>query len=229
MINRLKIKAIALDVDGTITDKTRRICSNAVKVIFKAEKMGIPVIIVTGNILCATNMISILLGTTGGQVAENGGVIKFQGEKKVLGNIKECQRAYEYLKTKFNINKVEFSDQRVSEVAIRREIEEEVVKEALKDFNVEIYDTKFAIHLTDPLVDKGSSLRIIAESRGWQTSEIMAVGDGENDISFLKVAGLKVAVNNADDQLKSIADYITLKPYGDGVAEAVNKFIFNLD
>lgn len=229
MIDKQKIKAIALDVDGTITDKTRRICLNAVKVIFKAENNGIPVIIVTGNILCATKMLSIMLGTTGGLVVENGGVIEYHGEKRVLGNIGECQRAYEYLKTKFKVNKVEFSDQRVSEVAIRREIEEEVVKEALKDFNVEIYDTKFAIHLTDPLVDKGSSLRIIAESRGWQTSEIMAVGDGENDISFLKVAGLKVAVNNADDQLKSIADYITLKPYGDGVAEAVNKFIFNLD
>jgi phosphoglycolate phosphatase (TIGR01487 family) len=228
LINEQKIKAIALDVDGTITDKTRRICLNAVKVIFKAENNGIPVIIVTGNILCATKMISIMLGTTGGLVAENGGVIECQGEKRVLGNIDECQRAYEYLKTKYKVNKVEFSD-RESEVAIRREIEEQVVKEALKEFNVEIYDTKFAIHLTDPLVDKGYSLKILAKSRGWQTSEIMAVGDSENDISFLKVAGVKVAVNNADDQLKKIADYVTRKSYGDGVAEAVNKFIFKMD
>lgn len=224
-----EIKAIALDVDGTITDKNRKICLNAIKAIFRAEDKGIPVIIVTGNIMCATKMISTLLGTTGGLIAENGGVIEYLGEKKILGNIKECQRAYKYLSRKFEINKVEFSDQRVSEVAIRRNIKEEVVKDTLKDFNVEIYDTKFAIHLTDPSVDKGSSLEILAANMGVEKDKIMAIGDSENDIQFLKVVGLKIAVNNADEGLKDIADYVTNKSYGDGVAEAFEKFIFSID
>ena len=53
------------------------------------------------------------------------------------------------------------------------------------------------------------------------------IGDGENDVEFLQVAGLKVAVNNAASELKAMADYVTHKPYGDGVAEAVYKFILN--
>lgn len=220
-----KIKAIALDVDGTITDNTRKICISAIKSIKQVEEIGIPVIIVTGNILCSTKMISIMLGTTGGMVAENGGVIKYGDEQRVLGNIKECERAYEYLKTKYPVNKVEFSDQRISEVAIGRNIKEETVKNRLKDFNVKVYDSKFAIHITDPSVDKGSSLKLLANCINVKTEEIMAIGDGENDIEFLQVAGLKVAVNNADDELKAIADYVTWKPYGDGVAEAVSKFI----
>lgn len=220
-----KIKAIATDVDGTITDNSRKLCVNAVKSINQAEKKGIPVIIVTGNILCATKMLAIMLGTTGGLVSENGGVIEYQREKKILGDIKKCEEAYQYLKTKHPIFKVEFSDQRISEVAIERTIKEEVVKDVLEDFDVEVYDTKFAIHLTDPSVDKGSSLKMLASKMGIKPEEIMATGDSENDIEFLEVAGLKVAVNNADEALKEKADYVTRKKYGDGFAEAVEKFV----
>ncbi|MEN6591816.1 MAG: phosphoglycolate phosphatase, partial [Methanobacterium sp.] len=204
-----ELKAIALDVDGTMTDSSRKICISAIEAISEAENNGIPVIIVTGNILCAAKMLAIMLDTTGGVVSENGGVIEYKGERKLLGNIEECQRAYEYLKTKYPVQKVEFSDERISEVAIERNIKEELVKETLKDFNVEIYDTKFAIHLTDPSVDKGSSLKALAAYNGVKTGEIMAIGDSENDIEFLEVAGLKVAVNNADEELKAIADYVT--------------------
>jgi len=220
-----KIKAIAMDVDGTITDNSRKICINAIKAINQAEKKGIPVIIVTGNILCATKMLAILLGTTGGLVSENGGVIEYQKDKKILGDIKKCEEAFQYLKTIYPVYKVEFSDQRISEVAIERNIKEESVKDILKDFDVEIYDTKFAIHLTDPSVDKGSSLMKLASCMNLDTEEIMAIGDSENDIEFLQVVGLKVAVNNADEELKEIADYVTSKPYGDGFAEAVRKFL----
>jgi len=204
-----EIKALALDVDGTITDNSRKICVSAIQAISKAEEKGIPAIIVTGNILCAAKMLTIMLGTTGGVVSENGGVIEYNGEKKLLGNIAECQRAFEYLKTKYPVQKVEFSDERISEVAIIRNIKEEIVKETLKDFNVKIYDTRFAIHLTDPSVDKGKSLKMLAAHNGVKTDDIMAIGDSENDIEFLEVAGLKVAVNNADDELKAIADYVT--------------------
>lgn len=220
-----ELKAIALDVDGTITDNSRKICVSAIGAITQAEENGIPVMIVTGNILCAAKMLAIMLGTTGGLVSENGGVIEYKGEKKLLGSIEECQRAFEYLKTKYPVRKVEFSDERISEVAIERNIKEELVKETLKDFNVEIYDTKFAIHLTDPSVDKGTSLEILAAHNGVKTEEIMAIGDSENDIEFLEVAGLKVAVNNADEELKAEADYITSGTHGDGVAEAIYKFI----
>lgn len=220
-----QLKAVALDVDGTITDETRRLCVNAVNAIYQAENIGIPIIFVTGNVMCAAKTITILLGTTGGLVAENGGVIELQGRKKILGNITECENAYEFLNSKFAVKKVEFSDQRVSEVAIERTIPEKLVKETVKDFNVVVYDTKFAIHLTDPSVNKGSSLEKIATDLGLKTNEILAVGDSENDIEFLKVAGVKVAVNNADEELKDIANYITEKPYGDGVAEAIERFI----
>ena len=95
----------------------------------------------------------------------------------------------------------------------------------LKDFDVVVYDSKFAIHITDPLVNKGTSLIKVAEDIGIKPSEILAVGDSENDIEFLSAAGVKVAVSNSDKELKDIADYVTSNPHGNGVKEAVERYI----
>ena len=53
----------------------------------------------------------------------------------------------------------------------------------------------------------------------------MAVGDSENDEEFLKETGLKIAVANADDALKEMSDYTCKKRFGDGVKEAIEKFV----
>ena len=100
----------------------------------------------------------------------------------------------------------------------------ESIKDVLKDHPVKIYDSKFAIHITDPQVNKGSSLLKVAGALGIKPEEI-AVGDSGNDIEFLSAAGLKVAVSNADNELKDIADYVAKKAHGDGFKEAVERFI----
>lgn len=219
------MKAIAVDIDGTITDEKRKICVSAINALRKAEARGYPVILVTGNILCAAKMGAIMVGTSGGIVAENGGVVQTCKKDEVIGNIKKIKPAYEFLKSKHDVEKVEFSDLRISEIAIRRTIDVNIVKETVKDFDVEVYDTKFALHLTDPKVNKGKSLEIVASDMGISLDEIMAIGDSENDLEFLEVAGFKVAVANADKELKENTDYVAVKSYGDGTAEAIKKFI----
>jgi phosphoglycolate phosphatase (TIGR01487 family) len=221
----ISIKALALDVDGTITDDKRRLCPGALEAIRKVENQGVPVIIVTGNILCSTKTISILLGTTGGLVAENGGVIEYEGEISVLGNLEKCEKAFHHLRKIYDVKKVEYSAARVSEIALERSLPVAKVKEALKNWDIEVYDTQFALHLTDPAVNKGLSLIKVAKSMNIKPEEIMAVGDSENDLEFLEQVGWKVAVANSDPELKIKADYVTKKPYGDGVKEAVGRFL----
>ena len=219
------IKAVALDVDGTITDKSRRGCISAIETIYKVETMGIPIIIATGNILCFTKALSIFLATSGGLVVENGGVIESRGSREVLGNFAKCQNAYNHLKSELPVEKVQNSNLRISEIAITRKFPVNVIKEVLEGFDVEVYDSKFAIHITDPSVNKGSSVIKVAADIDVSPGEILAVGDSENDIEFLSAAGIKVAVSNANQELKDIADYVTSKPHGDGVREAVEKYI----
>lgn len=52
----------------------------------------------------------------------------------------------------------------------------------------------------------------------------MAVGDGYNDLDMLNYAGLGVVVANAREEIKRCADYVTMA-YGDGVVEALEKFV----
>lgn len=240
-MNKSKIKAIAVDIDGTITDSNRKICISAIEAIRAAEKIGIPTIIVTGNIFFYATATATLIGTTGGIVAENGGVISEVDSEgiekiKVLGNFQKTAKAFKYLDSEvkkkykdYELKKVDDSESRLSEIAIYRTIDEEILKNILKEspekFGVEVYDTQFAIHITDINVNKGSSLENVAKKSGFNVDEIMGIGDSENDIEFLKVCGLKVAVANADKILKETADYVCKNEYGDGVKEAIEKFI----
>lgn len=226
------MKAIALDIDGTITNYTRKVCISAIKAIREAENVGVPVILATGNNITYTQTTSTIIGCSGGSIAENGGVISkspYPGDFKVLGDKDKCENAFNHLKKElegqYPINLTYDSDIRISEIAIDRTFSGDIAREILKDFDIAVYDTGFALHFSDPNVSKGKGLEILANEKKIKTEDILAVGDSENDIPLINSAGIKVAVDNADNKLKNVADYITKEKYGDGVLEAINKFI----
>ena len=72
--------------------------------------------------------------------------------------------------------------------------------------------------------DKGSALMRLADALGIDRGETMAFGDGENDISMLRMAGLGVAMDNAQEPVKKAADYITGSNNDSGVASAIRRF-----
>lgn len=74
---------------------------------------------------------------------------------------------------------------------------------------------------------KGAALKFLAEHINCDLSETIAIGDAWNDREMVQVAGLGIAMGNAVQPLKELADFITLSNNEDGVAYAINKFIFN--
>ncbi len=74
-------------------------------------------------------------------------------------------------------------------------------------------------------VDKGRGLQRLADLFGVSIEETMAVGDSQNDIDMLKAAGLSVTMENAHDEIKKIAGYVTASNDEDGVAQAIEKFV----
>ena len=81
------------------------------------------------------------------------------------------------------------------------------------------------INILAPEVSKGKALEVLASHLGIPLPEVIAVGDGTNDISLLATAGLGIAMGNAHDEVKRIADYITLDVDHSGLAAAINKFL----
>ena len=71
---------------------------------------------------------------------------------------------------------------------------------------------------------KSAGIRKFLEEQGLDRSEIMAFGDGENDIDMLKFAGIGVAMGNADDAVKAAADYVTDSIDNDGIEKALRHF-----
>ncbi len=81
------------------------------------------------------------------------------------------------------------------------------------------------INLVDPGVSKGRALEALASHLGISLTEVIAIGDGTNDISLLSCAGLAIAMGNAPDEVKAVADYITLDVEHSGLAAAIERFL----
>lgn len=81
------------------------------------------------------------------------------------------------------------------------------------------------VNVLAPEVSKGEALAALASHLGVSLDEVIAIGDGTNDIPLLTSAGLAIAMGNAPDELKAVADYITLDIDHSGVAAAINKFL----
>lgn len=76
---------------------------------------------------------------------------------------------------------------------------------------------------------KATALKYLADMFDIKREEIMCCGDSPNDGEMLKMAGVAVAVANAADIIKEIADYHTDSNDDCGVAKAVERFVLNKD
>ena len=74
-------------------------------------------------------------------------------------------------------------------------------------------------------VDKGTGLSALAAYLKITPAEVMAVGDGENDLAMLRYAGLSVAMGNACDAVKKTARVVTESNDEDGLAKAVDRVL----
>ncbi len=182
------IKAVAIDIDGTLTDENRRLDLGAVAKARELEEQGLPVILATGNILCITEATSFFIGTTGPLIAENGGIVTYQKteETSYFGDIEKVREAFNVLEQKLKVKKVMMSELRKTEIAIYRDVPVEEVRKVLAGFDVGIVDTKFAIHIKDSRVNKGEALKEAARMMGIGVSEIAAIGDSEGDREMLE-------------------------------------------
>jgi Cof subfamily protein (haloacid dehalogenase superfamily) len=74
-------------------------------------------------------------------------------------------------------------------------------------------------------VSKGSGLEFLAERMGFSADRTVAFGDGENDVELLEWAGYGVAVENAHERVKAVADWICGPAVDEPVADAIDAIL----
>lgn len=82
----------------------------------------------------------------------------------------------------------------------------------------------YFLEITPKGIDKGSSLDVLLNHIGMDRSDLVTVGDGMNDVSMLRIAGLGVAMGNARQEVKNAADFVTLSNDEDGIAYMIEQF-----
>ncbi len=83
----------------------------------------------------------------------------------------------------------------------------------------------FFLEVVPEFIDKGNTLGVLVEKLSIGVDEVIAIGDGRRDFSMLQLAGLGIAMGNAQKSVQACADYVTETNDNDGVAVAVQKFI----
>ncbi len=102
----------------------------------------------------------------------------------------------------------------------------ELVRKAVENLPVSIaYTEKQSIEISPKGISKASGLEKLCEYLGITLAESIAVGDGDNDLEILKVAGLAVAMGNSNKNVLTTADVVVKDNDNGGCAQAVRDYL----
>ena len=267
---QIPYRAIALDLDGTLTNHEKVVTPKTRKALLKAAAKGAVIILASGRPTYGIEPVAecLELQKRGGYILSyNGGNIvnAKTGEKlfsqflpdevipELYAYAKEHGHALlgyagneiitempddQYVKeesriNKMNIRKVDNLFESLEphptkllmtgDPTLMLKAEEELV-EKLGDRMDIFRSAPFFLELVPKGIDKAKSLTRLLTKINLTPADLIAFGDGYNDLSMLKLAGMGVAMENAAPEVRAEADYVTLSNEEDGVAAALTHF-----
>lgn len=128
-------------------------------------------------------------------------------------------RAPEEMAASNSYNKMMMIDEEsVLDAAIAR-----LPKQVNQDYTL-LRSEPFYLEVLNKKASKGKAVKALAEHLNIERKHIMAIGDSGNDIDLVDFAGIGVAMENATDEVKAVADIITASNNDHGVAQAINAY-----
>lgn len=269
-MNHLPYRAIALDLDGTLTNHDKVVTPKTRETLLQAEAEGVVIILASGRPTYGIEPVAecLELDKRGGYILSyNGGnIVNAKTGEKLFAQFlpdevipilyryaKEKNHALlgyagneiitempddQYVKeesriNKMNIRKVENLFEALEphptkllmtgDPADMLKAENEL-SEILGDRMDIFRSAPFFLELVPKGIDKAKSLLRLLSKINLTPADMIAFGDGYNDLSMLKLAGMGVAMQNAAPEVRAEADYITLSNEEDGVAAALEHF-----
>jgi phosphoglycolate phosphatase len=223
----MKKKTFAVDIDGTITENGGgRIHLDALESLRRLTNMGHDVIYVTGRSSVEAYLLSVFGGTKKISVGENGGCIAFDvDDHSLLGNLEECNRAFELIKNNIDGVQKKHVFPRLTEVVLERTFDMDDARKILSENNIDVNlsDSQYAIHINSKGIDKGTGFKELMKKFNILKDDVIAIGDSATDVPLFKVAKTSIALGNASDAVRSEATMTVSGCSGDGVLEALDK------
>ena len=245
----VKYRLLALDLDGTVLTKDGQITAETKLAISRATAAGVVVILATGRGLHqeievfreALKLETPMVLANGGEIwAGTGHILErhyihkkdvrmlhaMSIEAKADFGGYSVERVTEEMNVwtdeMFDYDWMTFSIWHIDPLAcdqLRKQMEHSTTLEV-------IHSTPTGLDFSLKGISKESGVRRICEHLSIDMASVMAIGDNLNDFNLVQSAGLGVAMGNADDKLKQVADRITDSNEENGVAKAINRYLF---
>ena len=119
--------------------------------------------------------------------------------------------------------KTRFSDVRVNKFTVMRPLTDE--EKLLLGDSLEVFNHPNYSEIAIKGCTKASGVEVVARELGISRENTVAMGDSVNDLDILRAAGIAVAVGNATDEVKAVADFVSIPCSEGGVGYAVEKLI----
>jgi phosphoglycolate phosphatase (TIGR01487 family) len=218
----MAFKALATDYDGTLAHHGT-VEPTTLDAIGKLRAAGMKTLLVTGREIPDLQSVFSEFGIFDLIVAENGALLYWPATAKQELIAPTPPREFaEYLRRNG-----------VKELSIGRtivatmEIYSDTVQKGIQALNLplDVILNKGSLMVLPRGIHKGFGLKAALPRLDLQPADVVAVGDAENDLTFLREAGYGVAVNNALSQLKDVADWVTPSGHGNGVRELIEALL----
>ena len=277
------MKAIVLDIDGTLLTSEKKLSKLTKESLLKAQKQGVKVILASGR--PTTGMLDLaeeleLAKYDGYLVSYNGSKVidvktgeelfnqamTVEEGKAVLEHMKQFDVTvmidkddYMYTNDVFSctldykgqpLNIVEyesrggkyklcekddlaeFLDYPINKIltAGKPEYLKEVYQEMKAPFNNQlncVFTADFYFEFTAQHIDKAKALDTVLSPLGIERKDVIAFGDGHNDVTMLAYAGMGVAMENAVSELKRVADFETNSNDEEGILNFLERHLFS--
>ncbi len=211
------VSAIITDFDRTLADTPGVVDALIIK---ELRSLGKPLILATGREEHFVKKLAKRFPIWDCIVGENGCFLYFpkRSETWHLGSEaqKQAQRILREASFGANMGKVVISFQR------SKEKEAEELLSSIRG-NLSFIPNVDEIMVLPNGINKGTSVKLALQSLGIDQKKSIVIGDGENDVDLFSNPGFKVAVANATERLKLLADEVTEKPASAGIMEILGK------
>jgi 5-amino-6-(5-phospho-D-ribitylamino)uracil phosphatase len=241
-----KYKLIALDMDGTLLNEEKSISSENRDAIHAALNAGVAVMFSTGRGIQSAMPYAIELGLQTPMVTVNGSEVwKSPNElyrrtllsPDLVRSMHEIAVQYDTWWWAYSVVGIFNKEKWVTDIESIQWLKfgyytEDVgaltqIRSTLEGWGLlEITNSHPNNIELNPLgISKASGVRDVCGMLGFDMSQVIAMGDSENDITMIREAGLGVAMGNAQDLVKGIADVVTVSNDEHGVAKIIREYV----